>query len=143
MSETTTGLIGEYLAAAAVLSQTGWAYAPAQQDKIDGVAISKTNNEVYLCQVKTSSLRSDKGSRTPGYHFQLTSGSHKALPHNTKEHCDYDILVLCAAQQRSCLFFHISQIRQFTKRLPPSVFTQEAERDSFVRAIEIAREMGR
>ena len=143
MSATTTGLIGEYISAAAVLSQDGWAYAPAQQDKIDGVIISKTDNQVYLCQVKTASLRSDKGSRTPGYHFQLTSGRHKALPNNTKEHCDYDLLVLCAAQQRACLFYHISQIRQFTKRLSSSAFTSEAEAESFVRAIEIAREVGR
>lgn len=143
MSATTTGLIGEFIAAAAVLSQDGWAYAPAQQDKIDGVVISKTDNQVYLCQIKTASLRSDKGSRTPGYHFQLTSGSHKTLPNNTKEHCDYDILVLCAAQQRSCLFYHISQIRQFTKRLPVSAFTPENEAESFVRAVEIARETRR
>jgi len=143
LSATTTGLIGEFIAAAAVLSQDGWAYAPAQQDKIDGVAISKTDNQVYLCQIKTASLRSDKGSRTPGYHFQLTSGSHKTLPNNTKEHCDYDILVLCAAQQRSCLFYHISQIRQFTKRLPVSAFTPENEAESFVRAVEIARETRR
>lgn len=143
MSATTTGLIGEFIAGAAVLSQKGWAYAPAQQDKIDGVVISKTDNQVYLCQIKTASLRSDKSSRTPGYHFQLTSGSHKALPNNTKEHCDYDILVLCAAQQRSCLFYHISQIRQFTKRLPVSAFTPENEAESFVRAVEIARETRR
>ena len=50
---TTIGLAGEHFAAGVILGMTGWAYAQAAQDKIDGVAISKTDNTVLRIQVKT------------------------------------------------------------------------------------------
>jgi len=141
MSETKTGLMGEMFAAGAVISQEGWTYAQAAQDKIDGVAISTTDNLVLRVQVKTASLLSQKGKPSKGYHFQLGSGLKKDLPKNTKEHSDYDILVLCAAQQRLCLFYHVSQVCQKSKRLRPSNFTVEAEADSWRQAVQIARDV--
>jgi hypothetical protein len=144
MSETTTGLIGEMIAGAAILSMNGWAYAHAAQDKIDGVAISKTDNTVLRIQVKTASLILAKGKRTPAYHFQLGSGcSAKHLPRNTKDWADYDILVLCGKEHRSCLFFHVSQIQQYSKRMQGSAFTREAEEESWLKAVALAKEMRR
>jgi hypothetical protein len=139
---TTIGLSGEHFAAGVILGMTGWAYAQAAQDKIDGVAISKTDNTVLRIQVKTSSLILAKGKRTPAYHFQLGSGcSQKHLPRNTKEWADYDILVLCGKEHRSCLFFHVSQIQQYSKRVQGGAFTRDAEEESWLKAVALAKEM--
>lgn len=141
MSETRTGLIGEHFAAGAILSM-GWAYAPAAQDKIDGVAISNSDNTILRIQVKTASYLLQKGKGKRAYHFQLGSGcSAKHLPRNTKEWADYDILVLCGKEHRSCLFFHVSQIQQYSKRLSGSVFTREAEEETWLKAVALAKEM--
>ena len=143
MSETRTGLIGEHYAAGAILSM-GWAYAPAAQDKIDGIAISNTDNTVLRIQVKTSSFLLQKGKRTPAYHFQLGSGcSAKHLPRNTKDWSDYDILVLCGKEHRSCLFFHVSQVQQYSKRMQGCAFTREAEEESWLKSVALAKEMRR
>jgi hypothetical protein len=143
MSETRTGLIGEHYAAGVILSM-GWAYAPAAQDKIDGIAISNTDNTILRVQVKTSSFLLAKGHRTPAYHFQLGSGcSAKHLPRNTKDWSDYDILVLCGKEHRSCLFLHVSQIQQYSKRMQGSAFTREAEEESWFKAVALAKEMRR
>jgi len=141
LSETRTGLIGEHFAAGAILSM-GWAYAPAAQDKIDGVAISNSDNTILRIQVKTASFLLQKGKAKKAYHFQLGSGcSAKHLPRNTKEWADYDILVLCGKEHRSCLFYHVSQIQQYSKRLQGSAFTREAEEDSWLKAVALAKEM--
>ena len=144
MSETTTGLIGEMIAGAAILSMNGWAYAQAAQDKIDGVAISKTDNTILRVQVRTASLLLQKGKRTPAYHFQLGTGSKaKNFPRNTKDWADYDLLVLCGKEHRSCLFFHVSQVRQYSKRVQGSAFTRDNEEETFLKAIALAKEMKR
>ena len=143
MSETRTGLIGEHCAAMSILSQQ-WAYAPAPQDKFDGVAISNISNEMLRIQVKASSFILQKGKRTPCYHFQLGSGSkNKKKPNNTKDWSDYDILALCGVKHRHCVFLHVSQIDQLSKRLGGHHFTAENEADTWAAAVEIAREMRR
>jgi hypothetical protein len=143
MSETRTGLIGEMCAGAAILSQN-WAYAQAPQDKFDGVAISNSSNEMLRVQVKASSFILQKGKRTPCYHFQLGSGSkNKKKPNNTKDWSDYDILALCGIAHRHCVFLHVSQINQFSKRLQGHHFTAENEADTWAAAVEIARETRR
>jgi len=144
MSETRTGLMGEHFAAGAILAQ-GWSYAASPQDKFDGIAISNNNDDlVLLVQVKTSSFILQKGKRTPCYHFQLGSGSkNKKKPNNTKGKSDYDILALCGAKHRHCVFLHVSQVQQLSKRLQGHHFTAENEADTWAAAVQIARELKR
>lgn len=137
MSETTTGLIGEFLAAAAILAQ-GWRVSLAQQDKIDMVAWDGQN--WVRVQAKAASLLGDKDGRSPRHHFNLGHGSKKKkLP--TKD--DYDVLCLVSPNARRCLFMPITAVRQYSLRLRESVFTAEAEADSWAKTIDTILEMRR
>jgi len=137
MSETTTGLIGEYIAAAAILAQ-GWRVSLCQQDRIDMVA---WNGQFYVrVQAKTANLLGDKDGRSPRHHFNFGHGSKKKkLP--TKD--DYDVLCLVSPNARRCLFMSITSVRQYSMRLRESVFTAEAEADSWAKAIDTILEMRR
>ena len=130
MSETTTGLIGEYIAAAAILAQ-GWRVSMAQQDRVDMVA---WNGQDFLrIQAKTASLLGNKDGRSPRHHFQLGHGCKaKHLP--TKD--DYDVLCLVSPNARRVLFMPVTSIRQYSMRLPASRFTEAAETDSWDKAVD-------
>ena len=137
ISQTATGLMGEYLAASAVL-QFGYRVSMAQQDKVDLVCWGD-DNEFFRVQVKTSHLVKNERRRSPVYHFQLGSGCKtKHLPSET----DYDILCLVGAEHRRTLWLPVWSLRQYTKRVSPKLFDEaEAERASFIKAIEIVKEM--
>jgi hypothetical protein len=130
MSETTTGLIGEYIAAAAILAQ-GWRVSMAQQDRVDMVAWN--GQEFLRVQAKTASLLGDSDGRSPRHHFQLGHGCKaKHLP--TKD--DYDVLCLVSPNARRVLFMPVTSIRQYSMRLPASRFTEAAETDSWDKAVD-------
>lgn len=139
MSTTTTGLMGEYVAAAAIL-QFGFRVSMAQQDRVDLVCWSD-DNEFYRVQVKTSHLVKNERNRSPVYHFQLGSGSKaKHLPSEE----DFDLLCFVGAEHRRTLWMPVWSVRQYTKRVQAKLLDEaEAERASFFRAIEIVREMRR
>lgn len=137
MSETTTGLIGEYIAAAAILG-LGWRVSMAQQDRVDMVAWQ--NDTFIRVQAKTASLLSAKDGRSPRHHFQLGHGCKtKHLPKLD----DYDVCCLISPNARRGLFMPVTSIRQRSMRLPPSRFTPEAEADSWDKAVAVILEMRR
>jgi len=137
MSETTTGLIGEYIAAAAILG-LGWRVSMAQQDRVDMVAWQ--NDTFIRVQAKTASLLSAADGRSPRHHFQLGHGCKtKHLPKPS----DYDVLCLVSPNARRVLFMPVTSIRQRSMRLPPSRFTPEAEADSWAKAVDVILEMRR
>ena len=139
ISHTAIGLMGEYIAAAAVL-QFGFRVSMTQQDRVDLVCWSD-ENEFYRVQVKTSHLVTKDRRRSPVYHFQLGSGCKtKHLP----DEKDYDLLCLVGAEHRRTLWMPVRSVQQYTKRVSPKLFdAPEAERASFFKSIEILREVKR
>jgi hypothetical protein len=138
MNETTTGLMGEMLAGAAILS-LGWRYSPCQQDRVDGLAFL---DQTFLrVQVKTASLlRAKDGRASPRHHFNFGHGSRvKHLP--TKD--DFDVLCLVSPNSRRCLFMPITSVQQYSMRLPASRFTVEEEASSWAKTVDIILEMRR
>jgi len=137
LNETTTGLIGEYIAAAAILG-LGWRVSMAQQDRVDMVAWY--GQDFIRVQAKTASLLGYKVGRSPRHHFQLGHGCKtKKLP--TQD--DYDVLCLVSPNARRVLFMPVTSIRQYTLRVQPSRFTPEAENDSWDKAVAIVMETRR
>jgi hypothetical protein len=137
LSETTTGLIGEYIAAAAILAQ-GWRVSMAQQDRVDLVAWY--GQDFIRVQAKTASLLGYKVGRSPRHHFQLGHGCKaKKLP--TQD--DYDVLCLVSPNARRVLFMPVTSVRQYSMRLPASRFTEAAEVDSWDKAVDYVLEMRR
>jgi hypothetical protein len=137
MSETTTGLIGEYIAAAAILG-LGWRVSMAQQDRVDLVAWNGTHDFIRV-QAKTANLLGDKDGRSPRHHFQMGHGCKtKHLPKPS----DYDVLCLVSPNARRCLFMPVTNVRQYSMRLPASRFT-EAEIDSWAKTVDHVLEMRR
>jgi len=134
MSQTTTGLIGEYIAAGIVLS-LGWRVSMCQQDKVDLVAWKE--DEYIRIQVKTAQLSGEKDARTPVYHFQFGSGQkNKVLPNER----DYDILCCIGLGHRKALFMPIQQVQQKSKRVSPQLFdAPKAELHSFNKALAAVR----
>ena len=134
---TTTGLIGEYIAAGSIL-QLGWRVSMAQQDKVDLVAWHC--NEFIRVQVKSANLIKARHHKTAGYHFQLASGNGstkvKTLP--TVE--DYDIILLCGINARRCIALPTEEVKQQSKRVKASLFNEQNEADSWHRAVQIVRE---
>lgn len=136
MSETTTGLIGEYIAAAAILG-LGWRVSMAQQDRVDMVAWQ--NDTFIRVQAKTASLLSAKDGRSPRHHFQLGHGCKtKHLPKPD----DFDVLCLISPNARRALFMS-HPICQRSMRVSPTRFTPEAEAESWDKAVAVVLEMRR
>jgi hypothetical protein len=133
ISATTTGLIAEYIACAALLS-AGLRVAMAAQDRVDLVAWDE--DQFYRIQVKSSSLKF-MPQRNPGYHFNLASGSKKkTLPKVS----DYDIVCLVGIDDRRCAFYATEQINQFTKRMSRRRFeADDIETETLAKAIEIVK----
>jgi len=135
ITNTTVGLAGEYLTAAALL-QLGYKVALAQQDKIDLVAFDDFG-AFYTIQVKSARLSQQTG-HSRGYQFQLGSGSKsKRRP----DPLDYDILATCAVDQRRVFFQACCAVKQTTQRRSPAFFERpDIEADSWAKAVEIVRE---
>jgi len=131
-SATTTGLIGEYITAAAILG-LGWRVSPAQQDSVDLVAWN--GDGVFMrVQVKSGHLRT-RETRRNAYQFQNGSGRlKKHLP--TLAH--FDILAHCAIEQRKVHFQAACCVNQLSQRRQPGFFeTPDLELDSWEKAYQI------
>ena len=134
MSETTTGLIGEYYAAGVVLS-LGWRVSMCQQDKVDLIAWK--SDEYIRIQVKTAKLSGEKDARLPVYHFQFGHGQKNKVLGSV---ADYDILCLIGYQHRKALFMPVQQVLQKSKRVSPKLFDEpKAELHSFNKALATVR----
>ena len=131
ITSTTIGLIGEHIAAAAILSH-GLRVGMAQQDKVDLIAWD--DNRFYRVQVKAAQINTRPG-RQPSYHHQFGAGSKsKVLPTLN----DYDIIALVGIHHRRCIFYPTEQIQQYTKRTLAKTYESETiERDSLAKALEI------
>ena len=131
---TTTGLIGEYHAAAIVLS-LGWRVSMCQQDKVDLLAWK--DDEYIRIQVKTASLLLQKGKRLPCYHFQFGHGRQNKIIGSVK---DYDILCCVGYQHRKAVFLPVFEVQQKSKRMSPQLFDEDkAEFYSFNKAMAAVR----
>lgn len=134
--ETRTGLIGEHIAIASVLSQPGIIGASlAQQDGIDMVAWDEVG--FIRIQVKAATLRfQDKTGRTLKYGFNNGFGRNKTLPTEKK----YDLLCHCAIERRRCIFIPTKTLQVVTSRYRPERFDDpDIEARSWQRAMEIFR----
>ena len=133
---TRTGLIGEYLTAAAILEMDGWQVSMAQQDLVDLVAWK--DGQFLTVQVRTATLRQQKKRSKPGYHFQLGFGSAMKV---TKRG-SYDILACCAATHRKVWFQAQCCVNQLSMRKTGAFFEQpDIEGESWDRAVEIVMGM--
>lgn len=134
MSATTTGLIGEYIAAGVVLS-LGWRVSLCQQDKVDLVAWK--SDEFIRIQVKTAKLSSEAQFRNPVYHFQMGHGRKNKFIGTV---ADYDILCLVGYQHRKALFMPVTEVLQYSKRMSAKLFdAPKAELHSFNKALAAVR----
>lgn len=133
--ETRTGLIGEHIACAAVLSLPGVEGAAlAQQDKIDLVAWDELG--FIRIQVKSGRLRQDRDMRKPCYHFNYGSGLRKVKP----KRGDYDMLASVSIEKRRVIFTAVEAITGVSKRINPKRFDDpELEIDSWFEALAIIR----
>jgi hypothetical protein len=137
MSETLKGLEGEYIALAAITAM-GWKATHCPMDRIDILAFF--NQNFVRCQIKTASLLGSQIGRPPRHHFQMGHGSkNKHLP--TKD--DYDVLCLVSPNARRCLFLPVTSVRNYSVRLSPTRFTEDAERDSWDKTLSVVLEMRR
>ena len=132
--------MGEYIAAAAIISIGTHKVSLCQQTAVDLVAFDADS---YLSvQVKTASLIT-RPNHSPSYQFQLASGSKVKRRANPR---DFDIYALVAGDpsHRRCLFLPTAKLcLQSTKRLSPSRFTAEAEIESWNRAVDYVLEIRR
>ena len=129
LNQTTSGQVGEHLAAAAIL-QRGWGVAMASQDSVDLVAWNRETGQKLLIQVKSSQI--SRGSRRQ-LDFQLGLGGKKRLP--TK--ADFDIIALVSSEQRVTYFMPVTAIRQKKMNKQPEFFERpDLEADSWQKSIE-------
>lgn len=131
---TARGLIGEFITCAAIMSLSqGWRVIHCPQDQIDIIAF--LDKDFVRVQVKASSLRANKSSRRPGYHFQNGSGStKKMLPDASKQ----DIIAHCFLDARRCVFYAAESVNQYSQRYPQAFPLQpDMEQESWDEAISI------
>lgn len=134
LTNTTIGLIGEHVAASALLTH-GLRVGMAQQDKVDLVAWDE--DRFYRVQVKAAQLNT-KPNRQPSYQHQLGAGSKSKILPTVK---DYDIIALVGVHHRRCIFYATEQVRQYTKRTLSKLYESETiERDSLEKALQIVQE---
>jgi hypothetical protein len=135
ITNTATGLIGEYIAASAILN-LGFRVSLSQQDKVDLVAWSDDEPDLFLrIQVKSCDLTQRKDKR---FQFNLGAGRFKKAPKAS----DHDIIALVSISDRRCAFFATSTINQTTKRFGQRYFeSDDLEAESFNKALKIIKEM--
>ena len=134
MNETKKGLMGELIAAAAVVDM-GWSVSLCQQDGYDLVA---AKDDIFIrIQAKTAGLSNPKDGRLPVHHFNCAKGSKSKHIPTVK---DYDCLAMVSPITRLVLWMPIQLVSFKSKRVSPSRFTKEAEADSWAKAIDIILE---
>jgi len=129
LSNSTAGLVAEYIAAASIL-QRGWGVALASQDSVDLVSWNKETGQRFLVQVKSCQF-----SRGGKYRleFNLTIGGDKRLPKRS----DFDIMALVSVEQRTVWFLPVTSITMKRKNRKPEFFENpDIEEDSWQKTIE-------
>lgn len=134
VSATTTGAMGEFIAASVILGFDGWSVGHVPQDGFDLIAFD--DKGALRVQVKSGFIRKEKDLRRPTYHFNNGSGGKKQLRTN-----GYDILCHCSLSARRCYFYASHSVNKVSQRYPSSFFDNpEKEYESWQRAVQICRE---
>lgn len=129
LSNSTAGLVAEYLAAASIL-QRGWGVALASQDSVDLVAWNRDTGQRFLVQVKSCQLSRGNKYRLE---FNVSIGGDKRLPKRS----DFDIMALVSVEQRSVFFLTVSSINVKRMNRTPAFFENpDLESDSWQKTIE-------
>jgi hypothetical protein len=129
LSNSTAGLVAEYLAAASIL-QRGWGVALASQDSVDLVAWNKDTGQRFLVQVKSCQFSRGNKHRLE---FNVSIGGNKRLPIRS----DFDIMALVSVEQRSVFFLTVSSINVKRMNRTPAFFENpDLESDSWQKTIE-------
>lgn len=135
VTNTIAGLIGEHIAAAAIL-QRGWSSALCQQDGYDIIATLGIEN--YRVQVKACalSLRKSNGrANAKSLQFPIGIGRNKRMPSRK----DFDILCLVSSETRACLFMPVIGLNKQKLTKSIHLFSPENEADSWSTTIEVLR----
>lgn len=135
VTNTTAGLIGEHIAASAIL-QRGWSAALCQQDGYDIIATLGLEN--YRVQVKACALSNRRSGGKPNaktLQFPVGIGRKKRMP--TRE--DFDILCLVSSETRACLFMPIIGLNKQKLTKSIHLFSPEGEIDSWDATIKVLR----
>jgi hypothetical protein len=136
LSQTTSGLAGEYIAAASVLAR-GWRVAMAQQDAVDLVAWHPETGQMMRVQVKACQASRQGDGHRRRVNFQTGLGGKKRLP----TIADYDILAMVSTEQRVVWYLPVTSINIKKYQKPISFFeTPNLESDSWASAVEIIDE---
>lgn len=129
LSNSTAGLVAEYLAAASIL-QRGWGVALASQDSVDLVAWNRDTGQRFLVQVKSCQLSRGNKYRLE---FNVSIGGDKRLPKRS----DFDIIALVSVEQRAIFFLPVTSIKIKRMNRKPSFFDNpDLEEDSWQKTIE-------
>ena len=131
ISQTASGLAGEYIAAASVLAR-GWRVALAQQDSVDLIAWHPDSGLTLRIQVKACQSSRQGGGRNR-VHFQTGLGGQKRLPTLS----DFDILACVSSDQRTVWYIPVTSIRE--KKLTRNITffsNPELERESWSHALD-------
>ena len=137
LSQTTSGLAGEYIAAASVLAR-GWRVAMAQQDAVD---LSSVASRYRQYDAGTSQGLSGFSTREMGIAtvsiFRQGLGGKKRLP----TIADFDILAMVSTEQRVVWYLPVTSVNLKKYQRPISFFeTPNLESDSWASAVEIINE---
>lgn len=136
LSQTTSGLAGEYIAAASVLAR-GWRVALAQQDAVDLVAWHPETGDMMRIQVKACQASRQGASHRHRVHFQTGLGGKKRLP----TLADFDILAMVSTEQRVVWYLPVTSVNTKKYTRPITFFeTPDIESDSWAQAVEIINE---
>ncbi len=135
VTPTTTGLMGEHLAAAAIID-LGYRAIPCPQDGIDLLAFRE--NIFIRVQVKSARLRKQRDRGTPCYHHQLGSGRDKKTKADPRT---FDVLARVAIDQRRVWFTAAFSVDKLSERKSAEFFAQpDLEAYSWNRAVQTVLE---
>jgi len=136
ISQTSSGLAGEYITAASIIARN-WRVALASQDAVDIICWHPTDGRSLRVQVKScqASRQMDKGGRRVS--FNLGLGGTKRLP----TIADYDILALVSSEQRTVWYLPVTDVNKKKLNKNTSFFDNpHLEADSWQRAVEVINE---
>ena len=136
LTQTASGLAGEYIAAASILAR-GWRVSLAQQDAVDLIAWHPDSGCTLRIQVKAcQASRQGKGHKHR-VHFQTGLGGNKRMP----TLMDYDILACVSSEQRAVWYVPVTAINSKKYTRPTSFFDDpDLESDSWAKAVETINE---
>lgn len=136
LSQTASGLAGEYIAAASVIAR-GWRVAMAQQDAVDLIAWHPDTGDMMRIQVKSCQASRQGSGHTRRVNFQTGLGGRKRLPTLS----DFDILAMVSTEQRVVWYLPVTSVNLKKYQKPTSFFeTPNLESDSWASAVEIINE---